>query len=82
LLASVKPKQRCGGSSIGDDCPLPVSQTLIGLTNLERHDVYRLPRSAIANQAFGFNMLGLQGGFERGTKRSRHCEFGMLDRYR
>ena len=34
----------------------------------------------IANHALGFDMLGLQGGSERDTKRSRHCEFGMLDR--
>jgi hypothetical protein len=33
------------------------------------------PGRLVANQAFGFAMLGLQGGSERDTKRSRHCEF-------
>jgi hypothetical protein len=38
------------------------------------------PGRLIANQAFGFNTSGAQGGSERDTKRSHHCEFEMLDR--
>jgi hypothetical protein len=45
---TVKPEQRGCGSGIGDDCPFPVSQTLIGLTNLKRHDAYRLPWSGLS----------------------------------
>jgi hypothetical protein len=43
---------------------------------------YRLPGRLVANQVFGFDTWGLQVGSERDTKRSRHCEFGMLDRQR
>jgi hypothetical protein len=33
------------------------------------------PGQLVANQAFGFAMLGLQRRSERDTKRSRRCEF-------